>query len=620
MATSLPPFAPFPPPELRAQLVPDEWAACLDAWVLLAEGHLSLSDPNVSAKDESVSAFLTAFMRETAAGGATILGTSERARTLLKDAFLLTFKLLHCPVPPSGLAQWDFLADLSKAYGKKRASSLLGTLPRPALTLLDASLSGLKKFLIKNLDAGLSGDIKAVEERLQRVNPLIHSSPHVASVFLAGSDFLDGLVSCYKIMNPPLRKVIVTTTYLSLIGLIEGESPKFSLLTDQLYSLKAAADAHKAGPTNANDSLVAELVTVTPFLQQVEHKLESSGTTTSRAKSVLKDLASFRKAGGMSRPKRLIRRKVDKGKGRMDQAMVQQEIHVHRMSQITQVQDLFPELGSGFVAKLLDEYSDDPEQVIAHLLDNSLPPHLQSADRSEQLSPPSSSSTHHPSHLSPRPTPPHLPIRHSHPDEEESDLALLPLNTPRLHQGKRHATATADALLHNPPAGPAKASILAALAAFDSDDDERDDTYDAADAGGGGAVLDSATPEDVPISAGAEEALYRAYVADRGVFGREAATRRGRARRALREDTGMTDEAVEGWGIVYERDEGVRRRLERRGRGRGRGRGGGNVAGPTGDKDTEAARRRKEASKGSRANHNRRDQRARKMARGGFPG
>ena len=324
-------------------------------------------------------------MRETAAGGADILGTSERARTLLKDSFLLTSKLLHSPAPPTALAQWDFLADLAKTYGKKRSEFLLSSLPKPTLTLLDASLSGLKKFLTRNLDAGLSGDIKAVESRLQRVNPLVHSSPHVASFFLAGSDFLDGLIACYKIMNPPLRKVIVTTTYLSLMGLIEGEHPKFSLLTDQLYSLKVAADAHKAGPTSGNDSLVAELVTVTPFLQQVEHRLESSGTTTSRAKSVLKDLASFRKAGGMARPKRLIRRKVDKGKGRMDQAMAQEDIHVHRMSRIMQVQDLFPDLGSGFVAKLLDEYNDDPEQVIAHLLDDSLPPHLQSADRSEQL-------------------------------------------------------------------------------------------------------------------------------------------------------------------------------------------------------------------------------------------
>lgn len=125
----------------------------------------------------------------------------------------------------------------------------------------------------------------------------------------------------------------------------------------------------------------------------------------------------------------------------------------------------------------------------------------------------------------------------------------------------------------------------------------------------------------------------------------------------------MTDEAIEGWGLMLSRDARQMRRLEakfstftggqkelaptawraspagsgtedsdvdgnsrwrggfRGGRGgRGRGRGRGNVAGPTGDKDTEVARHRKEANKGSRANHNRRDQRAKKMARGGFPG
>lgn len=390
MTASLPTFAPFPSSDLRATLLPDEWAACLDAWVALIEAHLSVSDSQpsrISAKDDSAPAFLASLMREAAIGGPDILGSSEPSKTLLKDVYLLASKLLRCTVPPSDLAHWDFLADLSKVYGKKRASSLLGSISKPASTLVDASLSGLKKLLIKNLDAGMGGDVKAVEDRLQRVNHLIHSSPSVAAFFLAGDDFVDGLISCFKIMNPPLRKVIVATTYLCLVGLIEGESPKFSMLTDQLYSLKAAADTHKAGPLNANGSLVAELVTVTPILQQVEHKLETSGTATSRAKSVLRDLASFRKAGGMSRPKRLIRRKIDKGKGRAtsDQAMVQQEVHIHRMSQITQVQDLFPELGSGFVSKLLDEYGDDPEQVVAHLLDNSLPSHLQDADRSEQL-------------------------------------------------------------------------------------------------------------------------------------------------------------------------------------------------------------------------------------------
>jgi activating signal cointegrator complex subunit 2 len=52
---------------------------------------------------------------------------------------------------------------------------------------------------------------------------------------------------------------------------------------------------------------------------------------------------------------------------------------------VSQVLDLFPDLGSGFVVKLLDEYGDEVEQVISHLLEGSLPAYLESADRSEEL-------------------------------------------------------------------------------------------------------------------------------------------------------------------------------------------------------------------------------------------
>jgi activating signal cointegrator complex subunit 2 len=157
-----------------------------------------------------------------------------------------------------------------------------------------------------------------------------------------------------------------------------------------------------------------------------------------------------------------------------------------------------------------------------------------------------------------------------------------------------------------------------------------------------------------------DEVLFRAYKMTPNIFDRDAATRRGKSRMILKEETGMTDEAIEGWGLMLSRDPRQMRRLEAkfstftggqrelaptswraspagsgteesdmdgsnrgrggfRGRG-GRGRGRGNVAGLTGDKDTEVARHRKEANKGSRANHNRRDQRAKKMAKGGFPG
>jgi activating signal cointegrator complex subunit 2 len=55
------------------------------------------------------------------------------------------------------------------------------------------------------------------------------------------------------------------------------------------------------------------------------------------------------------------------------------------MSIISQIQDLFPDLGASFIVKCLDEYNDDIEQVTAHLLEDSLSPYLSEADRSEKL-------------------------------------------------------------------------------------------------------------------------------------------------------------------------------------------------------------------------------------------
>ena len=158
-------------------------------------------------------------------------------------------------------------------------------------------------------------------------------------------------------------------------------------------------------------------------------------------------------------------------------------------------------------------------------------------------------------------------------------------------------------------------------------------------------------------------ALFTAYKSSPQLFDRAFDIRKGQARQALKAETGMTDEQIEGWATMLKRDPRRLKRLEGqagafdgrqmdlgrtsyrespggtetedsdapgdrggfRGRGRGRGRGfggerGGNAAGPSSDPSTASAQRRKEASKGSRANHNRRDQRARKMARGGFPG
>ena len=392
MSSTLPSFAPFPEAPWRDHIIPAEWEACLSTWLALTEAYLSLSENHLVRhiiQDESITSFQRSFVTEVTASGTNILGSSRTSSLLLRQCFVLSSRLLKLSSPPSSLLTWEFLSDFSRLYGKKKAAAIVqaaSQMPRA-----ETSLQGLKKSLIHDLDSGIQGDPKLVETRLKRLNHLIHISPHVAAFFSAGSDFLDGLISCFRVMNPPLRKAIITTTYLCLIGLTEGDSPKHSMLTEQLYSLKAAADAHKAGPLNANDSMVAELVTATPILKQIRHRLEHSDTGLTRTKSVISALEGYRKPGANARPKRPIRRKIDKGKGIMteDQDDIHGEIHVHRMSQISQIQDLFPDLGSKFVSQLLDEFGDNTEHVIAHLLEDSLPPHLAGADRTKELLVPS---------------------------------------------------------------------------------------------------------------------------------------------------------------------------------------------------------------------------------------
>ncbi|KAH6891308.1 hypothetical protein B0T10DRAFT_309101 [Thelonectria olida] len=650
---SLPPLAPFPKASWRQRLSSQEWESLLEAWKALCHALLALSDKDFKAalsNDDSILTFLTSFAEETAEAGTPILGLYSML--LMRAVFQLSVRVLNISPPPyPQLLGFPFLADLARIFPSRVTVPLLQQLFRQHSTPLESSLSSVKKLLIPQLDAGINGDLKLVESQLTRLNHLLHVSPDACTLFLAGSDFFDGLVTCFQVMNPPLRSVIITTAYLCIVGLIEAEPPKWSMLGDQLYALKAAADAHKAGPLNVRESLVPELVTNTPLLSILLRRAEDANAATDNLKKRITALEGFKK-GAMVRPKRLVRRKMDKGKGKETEHQVEAEMHIHKMSQISQIQDLFPDLGSGFVAKCLVEYADDVEQVVANLLGESLPPYLANADRAEPLSP--HTERRH-SVLAPRSTPPQLPTRHNVFDDDELDR--LAHDTSKLSFGKKPGK-TADDVLKDKSNAPNKAAILSALAAFDSDDDERDDTYDAADVGG---TVDATNNEADAASDGNEEALFKAYQADGKVFDRDATTRRSAARVKLRGETGMTDEAIEGWAVMLVRNPQQRRKLEAkfafsgqqaqlertswrespngevdseadggssrggrgggRGRGRGHGRGrGGNVAGPTGDKETESARRNKESHKGSRANHNRRDARAKKMARGGFAG
>ncbi|KAG4221027.1 hypothetical protein PC116_g30496, partial [Phytophthora cactorum] len=151
-------------------------------------------------------------------------------------------------------------------------------------------------------------------------------------------------------------------------------------------------------------------------------------------------------------------------------------------------------------------------------------------------------------------------MRHNVFDDDEFDKLAVDMSN--VHFGKRNPEKSADDILNDRSSAPNKAAILSALSAFDADDDERDDTYDVADAG---LVVNDGGPEDAEDQKrkdAGEEVLFRAYQSDSKVFGRDAATRRGQSRAKLKQQTGMTDEAIEGWALMLTRTPHQMRQLE----------------------------------------------------------
>jgi activating signal cointegrator complex subunit 2 len=655
---SLPSLASYPPAQVRKDLGPQEWEACLDAWLSLSAFYLRLekSQFETAARNEqSLVPFLTSYYRVSAQERQQHGQSQGKEHTLRKTCFILTHRiLLTTSTPPAPLLQWEFLSDFSHVYMKTQSLDLLlQKLWRSRHSDLDRSLQNFLSTTIKQLE---SSKPDSAEPSVKRIVPLLFSSHEAGAIVLTSSELVDAMSTAYSRSSPELHKSLVSVLYYGLLSLTKSDKPNYSLLFDHLYGLKTQAG-------NSEVSLLADLVTNTSLLSKLRTTI--TGKNAERAQGLANTLSSLL-SPSIARPKRT--RKVNKGKGKVSadefgHGAISSEQNVHRVGFISQVQDLFPDLGSGFVARLLNEYHDDPEQVIAHLLDNSLPDHLQSLDRTEELSYSKADAQETDQmridHLAPRSTPP--PERRNVFDDDEFDR--LEVDASRLHLGRKNAKLTADALLEDRSAAPAKSAILSALAAFDSDDDERDDTYDEADVGG---YVDAARPDgeesrdtDLGNQGENEEALFRAWRMDRGVFERSSDVRRSSARAALKSGTGMQDEAIEGWAVMLGRDPRRLKRLEARfsafsgaqpglertayrdseatedsdngtdgrggrggrgrgrgGRGRGRGgRGGGNPAGPPSEGNTQAARQRKEA-RGS----NRREGRARKMARAGFPG
>lgn len=377
----LPPFAPFPPASLQKDIAHEEWQLCLDSWILIAQGNLLLTSKEFSSKivkDPSIIAFLLSYITETSTSNAHPANHSSSARGLRRECFLLIHRMLMEVKPiPSALLDWTFLSNLSIVYA--RSESLQGMLE----TLYDqerlddnASIRDSKKRFIRQLEVDNDEDSVDSDIVLRRAGALLKATYQYGQFLMLGSDFLDALSTAFEEGSARFQKRSAIIGYLCLTSLLDHRRPRFSILIDHLYGLNAASHY---------DSLLKGICSTTRFLPKLRERL--SGPESERVKPLMLQLAGFEKSQD-SKPKKLVSRKIKKGKNKDRDEYghgTLENIHVHKLSLVTQIQDLFPDLGSGFVVKLLDEYDDDTEQVTAHLLNDSLPSHLKQLDRAEDL-------------------------------------------------------------------------------------------------------------------------------------------------------------------------------------------------------------------------------------------
>ena len=647
-------IAEYFPARIRHKIPPQDWEACVEAWILICY-ELLVSDAGDFAaqisSSPSISKFLTSYIEENALDN---VSNNAQSRVLRSKVYRLIHRLLsEVSLPPSSLLNFDFLSKFSLIYQKVTSlSHLLDTTWKRHDLDKNRSFKEHKATLVETLERHHIGNFKEINPLLlSQVAALQKSCSPYNWQLTVGSDLLGAFNTAYYGAESDTRKKLRIIVYRSLIGLLQSDKPKVSILLDHLYTLDSASE----GP------LLEDLCSQTPLLGKI--RAMTTGPDTARANAVLEHLSKW------ERPSRPRVRKTAKGKTKETEPQsngISVEAHIHQMSLVTQVQDIFPDLGTAFVTKLLDEYHEEVETITSHLLEDSLPEYLKKLDRSKNLSESTLEQNGKPDlvlGLTPGPKSPHPPKRKNIFDGD--DFSRLAISPAQLSYGRAtDDRSNADTLLsERTPASSAaaKAAIWSALAAIDPDDDERDDTYDVADVGG---TVDTTMPGsgDEPLRGEdtrgevQEETLFSAWKASPEMFGRDAITRRSKGRTDLKEETGMSDEMIEGWASMLNRDPDRLRRLDakysngsvmqrglgksswqatdedseevpygsvNRGRGghRGRGRGGrGNVAGSASDQSTQQARQRKDQNKGARANHNRRDQRARKMGRGGFPG
>ncbi|KPI44338.1 CUE domain-containing protein 3 [Cyphellophora attinorum] len=548
------PLIAFPNIQTWKSLPPDEWQACLDVWLLGLEYRLRLSDDVFRTLEASFGQsdldFVKSYLKARPEQAKLEPGSKE-ARVHQRTYFLLRRLLLGTQIIVDGGSQLfiDIVIGSSSTFNVSDFPRLVAAIAKQYPKQFSAGIESWKINGIKRFTSR-SNEPESMHA-LQEISGLLRANPESGLKLMAGADYLEAVMELYRNLTTSSeadthRRIIVEHLFQCLRSLMSDKTRHPALLIDQLYVMRTDADQLGAKKAEIR-TLLSELVCTTNFLRHLAG--DPAVMDTKRGQDMLDALMAYREQTRQLFPVPPRRkRQVDKGKRKADHS---EEMHIHQAAQVSQINELFPDLPAAYIMRLLDHFSNDVEMTTAALLEPaSLPPHLQDATAETPELP-----VAQPSQAKTKAIPSHVPKRQNKFDNDDFDR--LQISPRQLHKGRRKVDL--DGSLPDEE-NRRKAATLAALAAFETDDDEADDTYNEVDVGGS---VDQSVDTD-ERKGQFEEILYAAWRGNTTIFARDSKTRISPVRQDLKRQTGMSDEQIEGWAIMLARDPAMQRRLQQK--------------------------------------------------------
>ncbi|KAI7899644.1 uncharacterized protein BX663DRAFT_489085 [Cokeromyces recurvatus] len=590
------------------------WEVALYSWTRNLAELLNLQDDaflHETAYNESLSQFIDQVLNEQMDTEVAI------DATLLRSIFLVYSRLasIHIPGPcPSLLLNVDRLSRFSIVYGESNVTQV-----RSIIKKLTSQYEGLKDEIVSLLNTVVDA-VQSIpnllsaplsKSMLNRIYVLIRvldsllSSVLFVDIIRSKFETLDEiLISCYQNMNPLFQGSVEKEDSLSYwVYLIKKTFiSAFNLYADihffkPLGYISSIQDHHTLD--RITDSVDNDDSTIAFMSHKLISYIEQSGLDTTRSafldaplildweveydisnKLALIDRELF--GGGDERIMFLVMsmeqvRDSNDDKGRVllhDPSKKEQPDVTENIEKVSQIHDLFPELGDGFIEACLEASHYDAELVIMQLLEDTLPDSVRQLDRKMErraLLPPDAVAQ--PDDELQRTEPSHpsldsnkesiLKTRRNIYDHDEFDIFNRPtVDSSKMYIGKKDK-GNADLLLNDKSFIQAeKKNVLKRV--VDMYDDEYDDTYDdindvgvpASMENGDDTAIDIIKRKQEVVDPGVinESLLVHTFVDHPELFVRNSTARKSAKRAELRKQTGMSNEQLEGWAIMFNRN------------------------------------------------------------------